>query len=234
MPPNSETETRWAMGLADSAVLSAFACEKYLLVDDPAHYWSDIYYESVKPSGKDYLFRNQLFLPLGVTYHDYIDKEAFLQLPSREKQEALFQAVVLSDVSPGEIRGLSKLTIPELEENLRKTSLLHAVTELRNGAFRLRTFRQTHIAGSVNLDQKSVAVFQTPFDEGWHAVQDGRPIPVLNVDAGLLGVSLDAGEHSLELKYRNPASTPALSISLGSLLLLITGLRRWTRLPSSR
>ena len=36
--PNSEMQTRWAVGVADSALLSAFACEKYLLSDDPARF----------------------------------------------------------------------------------------------------------------------------------------------------------------------------------------------------
>ena len=49
----SETQTRWATGLADSALLSAFACEKYVLVDDPTRFPTDPYYERIRPYGRE-------------------------------------------------------------------------------------------------------------------------------------------------------------------------------------
>jgi hypothetical protein len=47
---------------------------------------------------------------------------------------------------------------------------------------------------------------------------------VLKVDVGLLGVGLDAGEHKVDLHYRNPIQVPALGITLTALLILGAGL----------
>jgi len=58
-----------------------------------------------------------------------------------------------------------------------------------NSAYNIRSFSQTRIDGSVHPDAKSIIVFQTPFDPGWQARQDGRVTPVLKVDVGLLGSS---------------------------------------------
>ena len=71
---------------------------------------------------------------------------------------------------------------------------------------------------------------QTPFDSGWHALQDGRAAAVLKVDVGLLGVALDAGEHKVELRYRNPYLAAGMAVSLASLLILAAGVWRWPRL----
>jgi uncharacterized membrane protein YfhO len=71
---------------------------------------------------------------------------------------------------------------------------------------------------------------QTPFDRGWRARQDGQAAPVLKVDVGLLGVGLDAGEHKVELHYRNPFLVPALAATLASFLILAASLWRWPRL----
>jgi len=40
----------------------------------------------------------------------------------------------------------------------------------------------------------------------------------------------DAGEHKVELHYRNPFLVPALVVTLASLLILAAGLWRWPRI----
>jgi len=230
MPPNSEADTRWSMGVADSALLSAFACEKYLLADDPTRFQSDPHYDVVQRYGKTYLLRNQLFLPLGLTYTRYMDEDTFLRLSNGGKQEALLRAVVLSNQNEVAKQGLSQLTVSELEQDVRARSLSDVVAERRSAALKLNSFRQTHITGSVRLDQKGVLVFQTPFDRGWRAWQDGQAASALKVDGGLLGVGVEAGEHKLELHYRNPVLIPALAITLASFLILAASLWRWPRL----
>ncbi len=179
---------------------------------------------------KDYLFRNARFLPLGLTFDRYIPEDIFLKLPAREKPEVLLRAVVLSNKSEGEKFGLSPVILSDLEQEIRNSSLADVVAARRKTALDLISFRQTRIAGSVRLDQKGILVFQTPFDRGWRAVQNGQVATVLKVDVGLLGVGLDAGEHKVELHYRNPFLLPALAVTLASFLILAASLWRWPRL----
>jgi len=230
MPPNSETDTRWSMGVADSALLSAFACEKYLLADDPTQFQLDPHYEAVQRYGRNFLFRNLLFLPLGLAYGRYMDEDTFLGLSAGGKQEALLRAVVLSKQNESARQGLSQLTVSELERDVSARSLSDVVAERRSAALELNSFRQTHIEGNVRLDRKGILVFQTPFDRGWQAQQNGVAAPVLKVDSGLLGVGLEAGEHRLDLHYRNPVLLPALVITLASFLILAAALWRRPRL----
>ena len=50
------------------------------------------------------------------------------------------------------------------------------------------------------------------------------------MDVGLLGIGLDAGEHEVELHYRNPFLVPALGVTLASFFIICVGLWRWPRL----
>jgi uncharacterized membrane protein YfhO len=93
----------------------------------------------------------------------------------------------------------------------------------------IQSFSQTQIEGTVRLDEKSVLVLQTPFDRGWRAYQDGRAAPVLKVDAGLLGVVLDAGEHEVKLRYHIPLVFAGMAVTCVSLLILAASLWRWPR-----
>ena len=85
IPPHSEANTRWTVGLADSAVLSAFACEKYLLVDDLSRFPESFQYKRIKDYGKDFLFRNQMFLPFGLIYGRYVPDASIFDTAKLEK-----------------------------------------------------------------------------------------------------------------------------------------------------
>ena len=230
IPPKSETDTRWSVGLLNDSILSLFACEKYALVDDPLPFQRAVQYEFVKRYEKDYLFRNARFLPFGLTFDRYITEDAFLSLPAGEKSVVLLHAVVLWDKSEGEKQGLTQANLFDLEQVARNFSFADVAAARRKTALQLTSFGQTRFEGKVFLDQRSILVLQTPFDRGWHAFQDGLAVPVLKVDVGLLGVGLDAGEHKVELHYRNPFLVPALAVTLASLLILAAGLWRWPRL----
>jgi uncharacterized membrane protein YfhO len=229
IPPHAETYTRWSDGLLHDSILSLFACEKYALVDDPLPFQRAVQYEFVKQYKKDYLFRNARFLPFGLTFDRYITEDDFLNLPMGEKPAVLLHAVVLGNQSKGK-QGLAQWNLSDLAQDVRSFSLADVAAARRKTALKLTSFSQTRFQGNVLLDQRSILVLQTPFDRGWRAFQDGQSVPVLNVDVGLLGVRLDAGEHKVELHYRNLFLVPALLVTVASFLILGAGLWRWPRL----
>lgn len=230
MPTGAEHNTRWAIGLLNDPVLSTFASEKYALVDDPVLYQTILQYEFVQRYGINYLFRNQLFLPLGLTFNRALTDEVFRRLPGKAKSEALLRLVVVANESEAQNHGLPLLDIEEVKQEIGATSLSDAISHRRNSALNLTSFRQNRIDATVRLDQKSILVLQTPFDRGWRAFQDGQAAPTLKADIGLLGVALDAGEHKVELRYRTPFLRTAFVVSLLSLLLLAFGAWRWPEL----
>jgi len=230
MPPNSEKDTRWSIGLLNDPILSLFACEKYALVGDPLPFQRAVQYEFVKRYEKDHLFRNARFLPFGLTFDRYITEDVFGKLPAAEKPAMLLHAAILSSEDEARKQGLSPSNLVDLEQEARDLSLAEVAVARRKTALNLTSFSQTHFEGNLSLDHKSILVLQTPFDPGWRAFQDGQAVPVLKVDVGLLGVGLDAGKHDVELRYRNPYLLSSAAVSLVSLLLLAGILWRWPRL----
>jgi uncharacterized membrane protein YfhO len=229
MPPGSEEKTRWATGLFWNQLLSLFAAEKYVLTDDPAPFEAAPQYELVKRYDPDSLFRNNAFLPLGLSFDRYITEEAFSQLPATEKPMMLVEAVVLDGKEAAE-SGLRAANITELQGEAAHVPLSALLERLRETGLHLTTFHQSQLEGKVRVREKSVLVIQTPYDRGWTALQDGKPARTLRVDAGLLGVAVEPGEHDLRISYRNPFLAVGGWISLASVVLLAIGLWRWPRL----
>ena len=96
-PNPSETDTRWLSGLLGHPLLSTFAGEKYILTKTPVPFQLDPNYEFLKRYGNIYLFRNNLFVPLGLAVPRFISEASFLELPTAAKKRALLHVVVLSE-----------------------------------------------------------------------------------------------------------------------------------------
>jgi hypothetical protein len=231
MPPHSEMDTRWAIGLAGNFVLSLFAGEKYALVEEPKPFQAAPQYELIHQSGKQYLFRNTGFVPFGLTFNRFIALETFQRLTRDEKEQVLLVVAVLANEEEGRQEGLAPITIPELQKEMAASSFPAIIEKRRTTALNLASFRQSQIEGTVRPEQKCILVAQTPFDRGWHAFQDGKPAPVLKVDAGLLGIILDPGEHKVAMRYTTPFLAYGLALSLASLLIAALG---WWRCPRLR
>jgi uncharacterized membrane protein YfhO len=231
MPTNSESDTRWAVGTAGNFILSMFAGEKYLLVEDPLPFQNASQYELMRSYGSRYLFRNTLSLPLGLSFSRYLSEKEFLQLPADGKEQVLLAVAVLDPASLGVVEGLKPVSASDLEKEFATSSIPTVIQQRRRaGALYLSSFAQSRLAGDVRLEQNGILILQTPFNSGWRAFQDGQPAPVLRADIGLLGVPMKAGEHRLELRYRNPWLIPGVATTLCSLLLLALARWRWPRL----
>jgi hypothetical protein len=92
-------------------------------------------------------------------------------------------------------------------------------------------------AGRIDLRYRAAAggffVVATTFDRGWRAAVDGAPLRVYPTAAGQLGVAVPAGEHRLELAYRERLLPLGAAISLAALLAVVAGVRRSRRIRRS-
>jgi hypothetical protein len=64
-----------------------------------------------------------------------------------------------------------------------------------------------------------VRVLETA-DAGWSATVDGKATPITLADDAFIAVPVDAGRHSISLRYRTPGATAGIAISVTSLFLL--------------
>jgi uncharacterized membrane protein YfhO len=233
MPNNLEIETRWAVGLAGNFILSMFAGEKYALVEDPQPFQVAPQYQLVRPYGGRSLLRNTLSLPLGLSYTRYLPENEFLELPRDGKEQVLLGVAVLDPTNLGAVEGLKRVTAADLEKEFTASSIPAIVQQRRASALYLSSFAQNRLIGDIRLEQNGILILQTPFNPGWRAFQDGRPAPVLRADIGLLALPVTAGEHRIELRYRNPWLLTGIVITGLSALLLALLLWRKPRLAVS-
>jgi uncharacterized membrane protein YfhO len=221
---------QWAPGLFCCPLLQTFACEKYVITDNPVPFQVRAEYEFVRRYGDIHVFRNNFSLPLGVILTNCISEDTFFQLPREAKAQALLNTAVLSDTDAASRFGILTTTLAGLYERMRERSTTEILSQLTETSLRIQSFKQTEIKGVVRRDQSGVLVFQMPFDAGWHSFVDGRSTPVMKADVGLLGVLLEAGLHTVQLTYRPPLLVTGTVITVVSSWILAFGVWRWPRL----
>jgi uncharacterized membrane protein YfhO len=77
---------------------------------------------------------------------------------------------------------------------------------------------QNRIAGTITLERKGLMFFAIPYDKGWSARVDGNKAELSLVNAGFLGLIMDKGTHTVELKFEPPYLIAGAATSLISLL----------------
>jgi len=228
IPSHRETDTRWAVGLAGNFVPSMFAGEKYALVDDPAPFQKASQYEFVRLYGSQHLLHNTFSLPLGLTFTRYLPEDEFRRLPRDGKEQVLLAAAILDSPNAAAVEGLTPITASELERELAASSFPAMVEQRRSTGLQITSFSQSRISGDLHLEQNGILVLQTPFNPGWHASQDGQAVLTVRTDVGLLGVPVKAGQHKVELRYRNVWLLAGAGLT-GLSVLVLTAL--WWRRP---
>jgi uncharacterized membrane protein YfhO len=229
-PDPSETSTRWAHGLTGRPNLSKFACEKYVLTRNPVPVQLDPAYEKLGLYDKIYVFRNKLFLPLGLFYLRYMSEKEFANLPTPTKEEALLRAAILPQDDTAPFASLLQMTSDSLQDAINKSSFKDVVTAHAETALRVDSLKQNRIQGMISCLAPGILIFQMPFDRGWKVFVDGTRSQGLKVDNGLLGVQLTPGQHAVKIQYL-PALLPiGASITAAALLLFLIGLWFWPRI----
>jgi len=56
------------------------------------------------------------------------------------------------------------------------------------------------------------------FAPGWRASLDGRDVPILRADGLFRAVTVDAGEHEIEMTYRPPEVRAGILLSLAAIV----------------
>lgn len=77
-----------------------------------------------------------------------------------------------------------------------------AVSERKEGAVVYSEYSDSHMKGSLALEEEAVIFFAIPYDDDWNITVDGKTAEYQLADYGFIGVTMEAGEHEIELEYR--------------------------------
>jgi hypothetical protein len=104
-----------------------------------------------------------------------------------------------------------------------------ALPPASRGRVTIRTETPTRVMLDVQMETAGLVVLGDHWNEGWHALLDGRPVPILRTDHVLRGVVVQPGRSLLEFRYAPDSFKWGLlfaGLALCCLLIWIAVIRR--------
>jgi len=92
------------------------------------------------------------------------------------------------------------------------------------GHVRSERVQPNQFTARLRMDRAGVVALKVAHHPFWHATVDGRPVPLLRVAPAFLAARVEAGEHELRFRFRNPWWQKAL-LALAALGWLLLGAR---------
>lgn len=171
-----------------------------------------------------HIYENEAYIPMGLAYEYYIDEDSFGKLTDLTKQKTLLKALVLSQeqiAAYGDI--LSPL--PDAEKyTMADEDFLAYCAERGADACDTFTYDSYGFEATVTLDAPRLLFFSVPYESGWSAEVNGRPVTAERVSIGFMAVPCDAGENTVTFRYETPglrAGAIAAACGTGGLILYL-------------
>ncbi|MCF8450827.1 MAG: YfhO family protein [Taibaiella sp.] len=220
---NNEQESRWARGLMSRPILESENRVKYMLAKNDAMPMWRATGDSIARFGDVTVYRNKFLLPFGYTYKQYIKESVFDKCPLNQKDFISLRACVIKDEEVNLVKGLTEFqlrdTIPQTAFNF--DIYQQGINELGKESMVTEKFEDAHISGKINVSENKMLYLSVPYDDGWQLKVDGKPRDKEIVFAGMTGIMLSPGQHTIEMVYELRYFSKGLIMSLLGLVLCV-------------
>lgn len=149
------------------------------------------------------IYENENYIPMGFAFDYYCVDADIKNAQEVEKTEMLLKALVLDNRQAAKYRGVidyynfagSDFTLDEYNRNCadRKAQSCHSFSYDTNG-----------FDAAIDLEAPKLVFFSVPYDDGWSAEVNGKPVDIEKVDYGFMAVLCPAGESEISFSYETP------------------------------
>ena len=110
---------------------------------------------------------------------------------------------------------------PESYRLLRETDdgyCVYEILDAKGFPIDLTLFKDNHLKGQIHSESNQILVIPIAYDAGWTILIDGKKTEVLD-SHHFLSVNVEAGEHSIEMRYLPPGIKPGIMGSVAGFVL---------------
>jgi len=145
----------------------------------------------------------------------------FLLMEKPTRQTALLKAAVVKEDLAEELTGMKKITRIIMNNDCLDSTFKN-IDKLKEDTLAIQSFSDNNIKGIIQTRKQKLLFFSIPFDEGWKLTIDGTDVKIHKLFAGLIGVPISGGKHTIELNFQDVYKTKGTIISLCSLVLFVS------------
>ena len=85
----------------------------------------------------------------------------------------------------------------------------------------IEKIKDSHLKGTVSLEEGQELLFTIPWDEGWTCYIDGKEVELTKVLGVFMAVETEPGEHTYEMVYVPDGMETGMKISMAAAILML-------------
>lgn len=178
-------------------------------------------FKYLKTDGGYNIFENENFVGYGFSYDYYMTSKYLDGYSGEMRSRLLLKAILLNDrqikkyrdflpeITEREYTGYDDEALKEDCDILKKTAATRFITDNRG------------FSCTVTRDKRSLVFFSVPYDEGFSATVDGKPVEIEKVNIGFMAVPVNAGTSVIRFNYKTPGLDTGIYVSLISIIVFL-------------
>ncbi|MDE6425691.1 MAG: YfhO family protein [Ruminococcus sp.] len=166
------------------------------------------------------IYENKLYIPMGMAFDSFITKDELKDESASTREKTLLHSIVLDNEQAEKYSGiLEKTSISEIS-SLGKSDYddLCMKRQINSGDY--FSYDSKGFVSEITLEKSGLVFYSVPYSSGWSAEVNGKPVDVENVSYGFMAVKADSGHNKIVFRYRTPALTAGIVISISGIFIL--------------
>ncbi len=180
-------------------------------------------YKYLKTDGDFYIYENENYIPYGFSYEYYMTEDFCDSYIEEERAALMLKAVKLTDkqikkygdlMTNIETAGLSYYEDTESSLSTSYSAMEIDSKKLAETSAENFNFDNRGFTARVKREKANLVFFSIPYDKGWSATVNGKPVEVEKVNSGFMAVKVEAGTSDIRFNYMTPKLIEGLWVTL--------------------
>ncbi|MBR1423770.1 MAG: YfhO family protein [Ruminococcus sp.] len=158
------------------------------------------------------IYENRYYIPMGFTF-DYFTFDADVRkITEDSRPNVLMKALVLNEEQA--IKYGSYLSYKSFDStDTTEQEYYQNCLDRRASACYSFEYDTHGFTAKNNLERDNLVFFSVPYDEGWSATVNGKPVDIEKVDYGFMAVLCPAGENEIKFTYKTRGGTLGVAMT---------------------
>ena len=185
--------------------------------DEPYSYKIDLPGFSFRQeTARYYIYENEAYIPMGVAYDTYIEKEELDKCTPQVKEKTMLRALGLDAEQTAKYSEILKPISGPDKYLMDEGEYVDFCRERAADACDTFVCDSYGFEATITLDRPKLVFFSVPYESGWTAQVNGEAADVERVSYGFMAVRCESGDNTIVFHYQTPGLKIGILISAGA------------------
>ncbi len=176
------------------------------------------YYDS--QNGYD-IYEYENFIPFGFCYENSVGEFVFKTLKPEQKRKVLLRYMYLEDEDIEKYQDILPEALEVLTDTLDEDNFIDDVNERKEFTVKNLSIDKKGFSGEIDLPSDNLVFFSIPFEKGWSACVNNKPVEIVKANVGFMAIKCNAGHNVIRFDYVTPGLKVGVIVSLTGLLIFV-------------